>query len=67
MGTEPEDRELALVAALAELADIHHRTINGSRLHNPEVVKDFTQCSCFSCRYARDTLTDWADSVGAGL
>ena len=60
--TREDERELALVAALAHMADIHHRTLTGSRLHDPERIVDFTDCGCLTCRFVADTLTAYADS-----
>lgn len=36
--------------ALRRLAQHHHDTITGSRLHDPENIKSFEDCSCKSCR-----------------
>lgn len=45
-----------LEAALAWLADIHHRTMTGSKLHDPE-HKSFRDCPCGTCRAARSALS----------
>lgn len=49
-----------LESALAKLADLHHRTLTGSKLHDPERVLDWRDCACRSCR-------DAATSMLAGL
>jgi hypothetical protein len=41
--------------ALTELADRHHRTIRGSRLHDPERL-DWSECPARSCSLARGAL-----------
>lgn len=31
------------------LADIHHRTMTGSKFHNPEAISSFKDCPCLTC------------------
>jgi hypothetical protein len=38
------------VDELERLADIHHRTIGGSRLHDPENIEDISQCNAITCK-----------------
>lgn len=40
------------VEALCKLADLHHRTLTGSKKHDPE-NQDWTECECKSCRLAQ--------------
>ncbi len=44
-----------LRAALSELADLHHRTLRNSQLHDSV---DFRECLMRSCCNARDALAD---------
>jgi hypothetical protein len=53
---ELERERDVLRVALAELADLHHRTLMGSRLHDPLNVLDFTACTAKSCRAAAEVL-----------
>ncbi len=42
---------IALIAPTLEwLADLHHRTLTGSRLHDPERIERFRDCPCLSCQ-----------------
>jgi hypothetical protein len=43
-------RSRSLVAALVKLTDQHHRTLTGSRLHDPERISDFRACPCLTCK-----------------
>lgn len=43
--------------ALAALADLHHRTITNSRLHDPE-RQEWRDCPCRSCEAAMSVLRD---------
>lgn len=43
--------------ALRDLADIHHRTLSGSRKHDPE-HREWDECDCLTCRAAQDALSD---------
>jgi hypothetical protein len=43
---------------IARLADIHHRTVTGSRNHDPENTPDFRRCPCLTCREAQLALTE---------
>jgi hypothetical protein len=45
-----EQQQAKLREQLANLADLHHRTIAGSRLHDPEHIEDWQQCPARSCR-----------------
>jgi hypothetical protein len=45
-----------LAAALADLADKHHRTVRGSRKHDPERIEDFRDCPCLTCKAAAAAL-----------
>ena len=49
------ERVTVLERALEELADLHHRTLSGSRRHDPE-NRDWRDCPCLSCRGAREAL-----------
>lgn len=40
------------VEALVKLADLHHRTVTGSKKHDPE-NRDWAECECESCRLAQ--------------
>lgn len=51
-----EQRADAAKDALVALADAHHRTITGSRLHDPEHIEDFRDCPAKSCQKARTAL-----------
>lgn len=42
----------AAVKALRRLAEIHHRTVTPSKLHDPR-SRDWTECECNSCRLAQ--------------
>jgi hypothetical protein len=42
-------------SALARLADLHHRTVKGSRKHDPENV-EWDACECASCGIAQAAL-----------
>ena len=53
MTVTPEIEEL--VEALAKLADKHHRTLTGSKLHDPE-TKDFWDCECLTCKKAVEII-----------
>lgn len=44
--------------ALRDLAQRHHDTITGSRLHDPESIASFTDCSCKSCVAAASVLDE---------
>lgn len=51
------EREVeALGAALRHVADIHHRTLTPSRLHDPERQIDFEACECLTCKMATAAL-----------
>lgn len=45
-----------LAATVNYLASLHHRTIEGSRKHDPERIDDFAACPCLSCRKAAAAL-----------
>jgi hypothetical protein len=46
------DQLRGVVEALRKLADLHHRTLVNSKLHDPE-NRDWTECECKSCRLAQ--------------
>lgn len=50
-------REMA--KALAKLADKHHRTLEGSKLHNPRESMDFWECPCNTCKEATRILREF--------
>jgi hypothetical protein len=52
------DLYVSLRQGLAKLADQHHRTLTGSRLHDPERITDFRDCSCVTCRSAAQLLSE---------
>lgn len=43
--------------ALARLADLHHRVLTNSKLHDPERIDSFRDCPCKTCRDASVALT----------
>lgn len=42
---------------LIYLVDLHHRTLTGSKLHDPENL-DWTDCPCKSCRRVKEVLEE---------
>lgn len=44
------------IAALRHLADVHHRTLTGSILHDPH-NQDWTECECKTCQLAQSIVT----------
>lgn len=51
-----EDRIDEMARVLAKVVDVHHRTIEGSRLHNPREQMDFWKCPCKTCIAATEIL-----------
>ena len=49
------ERVTVLERALTRLADLHHRTLTGSKKHDSENL-DWTECPCLSCRGAKRAL-----------
>jgi hypothetical protein len=47
-----------LQTALFKLADKHHRTLTGSKLHDPEKEARFWHCECLTCKAATKALLD---------
>lgn len=45
-----------LRGALERLADLHHRTLTNSRLHDPERIDSFHDCPCKTCHDASAAL-----------
>lgn len=45
-----------LCNGLADLADLHHRTVAGSKKHDPEHVTNFRDCPCKPCQRAAALL-----------
>lgn len=59
-----QSRIEALESALATLADQHHRTLRGSKLHDPERVSDWRDCACLTCRGAATVLQAGGEARG---
>jgi hypothetical protein len=51
-----------LRAALADLADKHHRTVVNSKLHDPE-NQDWRNCPCFTCEAKEAVDVEWSGSA----
>jgi hypothetical protein len=49
---------LELAKALAKLADTHHRTLEASRLHNPQENMNFWECPCLTCKHVTEILRE---------
>lgn len=47
-----------LAGALCKITDQHHRTINNSKLHDPERTTNFWHCECLTCKEVVKVLTD---------
>lgn len=50
------DRIDEMAKILAKIADVHHRTIDASRLHKPQENPDFWKCNCLTCVSAAGIL-----------
>lgn len=50
------ERARTLSETLRYLADLHHRTLTGSKKHDPENVVSFEDCECLTCRKATDAI-----------
>lgn len=45
-----------LLTELIRLIDLHHRTLEGSRLHNPE-IKEWWECECKTCSKVKEVIS----------
>jgi len=43
------------VKAIRKLADVHHRTLANSKLHDPK-NRDWTECDCNTCKLAQSVI-----------
>ena len=50
-------RELALERALIDLADLHHRMLSPSKLHDPR-HQEFWECDCLTCKKVMELVGD---------
>lgn len=48
--------------ALIELVELHHRTITGSKLHDPE-NQSWAQCACKTCLAVAELLPEKAEDA----
>lgn len=51
--------EVIIVRALAHVADVHHRTIEGSKKHDPEKHMNFWDCPCLTCMNATKAIREF--------
>lgn len=54
-------RNQELTSALHRLIKIHHSTITGSKLHNPN-VQPWGACECLTCKYVASLLPEQAEA-----
>jgi hypothetical protein len=47
-----------LATALCTITDRHHRTLENSRLHDPERTINFWHCECLTCKEVTRVLTE---------